>query len=400
MLLSIFLLCALEGFSQTVTDYDGNGKEQFGGAIGKGKLTIKETPDSVYFTLTRGPGLFDSLVVFYLDAQAGGISSTAGLTGGGDKYLSAAAGENSATGRATLNFPTDFLPDAAIVLDKNGGKFFFFVAIGPYTLIQEVKTFVVEPSGTNSAPKYTQKFAKADVGLTGNLNFKFIGTYLGQSASRSNEAFGDPFNNYGRSTEASSYNAYNVTSYYTFATAILPVKLTDFKAAKSGNSVNLTWSVAQESNIDDYQVQRSKDGIAFSSVAVVKAKNAPAAINYTLTDRLPLRGANYYRLLINERGVKTYSNVINLKFDGNTRQFSAFLNSNNAITIAVSGIQAGTYGLSVVNSNGQVMISKNILTDGDTQNLQVQMPPRLTKGIYRLILQSTTIKLNTSILVQ
>ena len=400
MLLSIFLLCALAGFSQTVNTYDGNGNEQFGGAIGKGKLSIKETPDSVYFTLTRGPGLFDSLLVFYLDAQPGGISSTAGLSGRGDKYLSAAAGENPATGRATLNFPPDFLPDASIVLDKDGGKFFFFLPIGPYTLIQEVKTFTVEPSGTNSAPKYTQKFAKADVGLTGNLNFKFIGTYIGQSASRSNEAFGDPFNNYGRSTQTSSYSTYNVTSFYTFATAVLPVKLTDFKALKLGTSVNLAWSVAQESNIDDYQVQRSKDGISFSSIALVKAKNSPAAINYTLTDRLPLRGTNYYRILINERGVKTYSNIINLRFDENTRQFSAFLNSNNAITVSVNGIQPGTYGLSVVNSNGQVVISKNILTDGNIQNLQVQLPLQLIKGIYRVVLQSTSVKLNTSILVQ
>ncbi len=159
MLLSIFLLSALTGFSQTVINYDGNGKEQFGGAIGRGKLTIKETPDSVYFTLTRGPGLFDSLLVFYLDAQAGGISSTASLSGGSDKYLAAAAGEKPATGRATLNFPANFLPDGAIAFDKDGGKFFAFLSLGPYTIIQEVKTFTVEPSGTNSAPTYTQKFA-------------------------------------------------------------------------------------------------------------------------------------------------------------------------------------------------------------------------------------------------
>lgn len=400
MLLSIFLLCALGGFSQTVINYDGNGKEQFGGSIGKGKLTIKETPDSVYFTLTRGPGLFDSLIVFYLDAQAGGISSTAGLSGSGDKYISATAGEKPATGRATLNFPTDFSPDGAIAFDKDGGKFFAFLSLGPFTLIQEVKTFTVEPSGTNSAPKYTQKFAKADVGLSGNLNFKFIGTYIGQNASRSNEAFGDPFNNYGRGTEATSYNTYNVTSYFTFATGILPVKLTDFKAAKLGNSVSLAWSVAQESNIDDYQVQRSKDGISFSNIAVVNAKNSPSVANYTLTDRLPLKGVNYYRLLISERGVKTYSRVINLQFDANSRQFVAFLNSNNAITVAVGGIEAGTYGLSVVNSNGQVVISKNILHNGNAQNLQIHMPQRLPKGIYRVVLLSTSLKLNSSIVVQ
>ena len=400
-LCSIFILCALSGFSQTISNYDGNLRDQFGGAVGYGKLSIRETIDSVSFILTKGPGLFDSLIVFYIDAQAGGISSTAGLSGSStDKYLAATAGHNPQTGRSILNFPVDFQPDGAITFDKDGGKFFYFINIYGVTLIQEGTTFTIEPSGTNSAPTYTQKIAKADIGLSGNLNFKFVGNYVGRSASRSNEAFGDPFNNYSRNATAASYNPYTITSYFTFTSNPLPVKLTDFKAAKSGNTVNLAWSVAQESNIDDYQLQRSKDGTGFSNIAIIKAKNSPVASSYAFNDRLPLKGANYYRLLINERGEKTYSRVATVQFDGSTRQFSAFVNGNKEITLAVSGIPAGTYGLSVINSNGQVVITKNILTDGASQNIMVAMPNSITKGIYHVVLQSTLVKLNTNILVQ
>ena len=246
LLSSFFLLFTLGLFSQTITNYDGNGKDQFGGAVGQGKLSIKETTDSVSFILTRGPGLFDSLIVFYIDAQAGGINTTSGLTGSSsDTYLAAAAGHNPATGRSVLNFPVNFQPDGAIAFDKNGGKFFYFINFFGLTLIQEGATFTIEPAGNNAAPQYTQKISKAELGLTGNLNFKFVGNYIGKSASRSNEAFGDPFNNYSRNASVASYNPYTITSFFTFTSNPLPLKLTDFKAAKSGNSVNLAWSVAQ-----------------------------------------------------------------------------------------------------------------------------------------------------------
>src|SRR5437868_5368381 len=94
-LLIFALLFSTLAFSQTSIDYPGNGKESFGGAVGKGSLNITETTDAISFTLTRGPGLFDSVIVFYLDAQPGGITSTAGLTGSStDPYLAAVAGHN------------------------------------------------------------------------------------------------------------------------------------------------------------------------------------------------------------------------------------------------------------------------------------------------------------------
>ena len=400
-LCSLLLICAYSGFGQTVINYDGNGNDQFGGAIGKGKLSIRETIDSVSFKLIRGPGLFDSLIVFYIDAQSGGISTTSGLTGSStNKYLAAAAGHNPATGRAVVNFPADFHPDGAIAFDKDGGKFYYFVSFFGVTLIQEGASFTIEPSGTNSAPEYTQKISKAELGLSGNLNFKFVGNYIGQSASRSNEAFGDPFTNYSRNAVVASYNPYTTTSYFTFASSVLPVKLIEFKAAKGGNSVSLVWSVAQESNIDNYQVQRSGDGINFSNIATVKAKNSPLVTSYILSDRTPAKGTNYYRLQINERSEKTYSKIVSIPFDGKTRQFSAFVNSNKVINVAINELDPNTYNLSVINSNGQRVVGRRLLYDGSMRYLQVEMPQNTAKGIYHVVLQSALVKLNTNVFIQ
>ncbi|MDB5193339.1 MAG: hypothetical protein JWQ96_2902 [Segetibacter sp.] len=90
--------------------------------------------------------------------------------------------------------------------------------------MQEQGTFTISPSGTNSAPAYTQKYSKADFGVANNdtLNFNFMGTYIGPTASKYNEGFGDPFSGYQRT---GSYNTYTVQSFLNFSTtsAALPV---------------------------------------------------------------------------------------------------------------------------------------------------------------------------------
>ena len=82
-----------------------------------------------------------------------------------------------------------------------------------------------------------------------------------------------------------------------------------------------------------------------------------------MNDRLPVKGTNYYRLLINERGEKTYSKIVTVQFDGMTRQLSAFINNNYLISLAVNGLDAGKYNVSVINGNGQVVVNKSLLHD-------------------------------------
>jgi len=72
ILLLIILWSSTVAFSQTKIDYQGNGKIKFGGAIGKGLLTYRKHLIR-YLCITRGTGLFDSLVVFYIDILAGNI---------------------------------------------------------------------------------------------------------------------------------------------------------------------------------------------------------------------------------------------------------------------------------------------------------------------------------------
>lgn len=399
LLLFLFLLVSSFGFSQITRTYNANGNSGFGGAVGGGSLAITDSDDSLSFSFNRGPGLFDSVLVFYIDGESGGISSTSNLPGSANPYQAAVAGLNTVMGqRAVLNFPTEFEPEMAVAFDNVGGQIFFFADLGSGVVMQEGATFTITPSGTNNAPTYTHTAAKSSLGYVGATNFKFVGTYIGHYASRSNEAFGDPFTNYMRLGRTSIYAPYTITNFFTFSST-LPVKLTGFNAAKEGNAVNINWSVAEESNISSYEVQRSGNGINFQTIGTVAARNEPGARTYRLKDNAPLAAGSYYRLAIVENGKKEYSKIFYINNSGGKSSFVASSQYKGNLTLTMNGIQAGTYQLSLINGTGQVMQSMSLQHDGNNGSKQIQLST-LQTGIYRVVLQSSKEKYVASILIR
>lgn len=79
---------------------------------------------------------------------------------------------------------------------------------------------------------------------------------------------------------------------------ILPVRFISFTAQKVGTTVQLTWKTAFESNNKGFEVQRSTDGIRWTSLGFVAAGGIPTAEQtYQFEDPAPRNGKNYYRLL-------------------------------------------------------------------------------------------------------
>ncbi|MBX2946998.1 MAG: hypothetical protein KF725_14280 [Cyclobacteriaceae bacterium] len=96
----------------------------------------------------------------------------------------------------------------------------------------------------------------------------------------------------------------------------LPVELVYFRASLTPEKlVNLQWQTASELNNDAFEVERSKDGFDFTSIARVNgAGTTPTKNDYALLDQFPLSGTSYYRLKqIDFDGTYTYSPVISIK---------------------------------------------------------------------------------------
>ena len=396
VLLAISIIASATAFAQA-TKYDGNGKEGFGGAIGKGSFEIMDKGDSVCFLLTKGPSTFDSLVVFYLDGIDGGISNTANLPAGTDIYSTAVTGNYSSTQKSVLNFHAGFQPDFSVVFNKDGGRIYFFEKDNEGNdVAMPGADVVLTPIGTNASQTYSGTIAKADVSVTGPVSFKLIASYIGAKAFRSNEGIGDNFSAFDNANGYASYTTESNSNFSSFTS--LPVTLTAFKATLVNDKAHVQWQVAQEVNIDEYQIQHSTNGVQFTTISIVKAGNTSASSTYSAIVNAT-KGTNYYRLIIKEKDRTQISKVIALK-NGSTKNQFKVAQSGKQLIVMLDNVVAGKYQLTLINANGQVLQTEAFIHNGVDATKQLSIKSNIIKGIYTVVLQSEKTKASQNILLQ
>jgi len=81
------------------------------------------------------------------------------------------------------------------------------------------------------------------------------------------------------------------------AIVTLPVELAFFEGENNGGRVNLTWTTLSETNCDYFVIERSENGIEWSSFGLIDGHGTTSEKNeYSITDSNPFDGQNYYRL--------------------------------------------------------------------------------------------------------
>jgi hypothetical protein len=79
--------------------------------------------------------------------------------------------------------------------------------------------------------------------------------------------------------------------------ATLPIELLEFTAKAKASKALLAWQTASETNVKDFEIQKSNDGKAFSTITFKKANNTPSVYQAFDDD---FTSAAYYRLKIND----------------------------------------------------------------------------------------------------
>jgi hypothetical protein len=160
----------------------------------------------------------------------------------------------------------------------------------------------------------------------------------------------------------------------------LPVKLLSFSAQRQGKDILINWTVANETNMQGYQLQRSIDGISFSNAAWQQA-NGNA--NYTLKDNMVPNAALYYRLQIQEKdGSSSYSK--NLLVKPISKNFVALITSHGLLQVQAE--TSGKVSVQLLTGDGKILYkeSKSMLAG----NNQFWLPMHgLAKGCYMVCLQ-------------
>lgn len=183
---------------------------------------------------------------------------------------------------------------------------------------------------------------------------------------------------------------------------ILPVKLTGFSVQKKGTDVVLNWTSASEYNFKEYVIEQSTNGVAFMPVGTVAAKGSGTPVAYLFTDANAAEKSKelFYRLkLVDLDGTVNYSTIQKVRFfDGPGVDIRpTVVNRGLNIAITLSGSNAGSFAVRVVDLNGKVMIQQQKVTGGqyllNTQNL--------SKGIYMVhVIASDGFEQQSKIVVQ
>jgi len=168
---------------------------------------------------------------------------------------------------------------------------------------------------------------------------------------------------------------------------VLPVTLVDFHALREGDGgVDLKWETAQEQNSKFMEVQRSGDGKVFTAIGqVAAAGNSSTPRDYTLTDKSPLAGRNYYRLrMVDIDGTFKYSKVLQVANGDVTEAIGVYGNPfHDQLGVRIPAQSTERLVLSLFDQTGRVCLRQNYTTQkGD--NLINLYPQGLAAGVYLL----------------
>lgn len=142
------------------------------------------------------------------------------------------------------------------------------------------------------------------------------------------------------------------------AYTILPVRGMSLRAHNEGSSVELSWSTVQEINTDRFVVEKSADGVNWSTVTSVKAAgNSNSRKEYAAADQAPFSPMCFYRVVaIDFDGKKTYSNSVVVKPSAMVGQLTAYPNPFAAsINVKVDVSEARSASLRIFSISGRAI---------------------------------------------
>lgn len=178
--------------------------------------------------------------------------------------------------------------------------------------------------------------------------------------------------------EGDGYAGHLAVSYHP-----LPVGLISFTGEMVNNSYSLLrWTIAHEKDADHYELQRSPDSRGFITLYRQQVKTASVMeVTYPYEDHQPIRGANYYRLLIHEKsGSVKSSNTVLLFYHGESGSLAIFPNpASHSLNIQYQS--PSEIEIRITDIKGTVLYKNNLASGSHTASIPVES---FASGAYLL----------------
>jgi hypothetical protein len=169
-------------------------------------------------------------------------------------------------------------------------------------------------------------------------------------------------------------------------TGLLPVTLIDFSAKNNNDKIDLQWQVASEINASHYTIERSGDYQHFESIGQLAANDlANIQVNYNFSDNFPLKGNNYYRLvMIDKDGTFSYSKIVSVEVK-NTPSFTLFnvelSTSNSNLKINLTTNYQQKMQLVLADVTGRIIYTNQLQLQKGFNAIDKKIPA-INTGVY------------------
>ncbi|HOZ69578.1 MAG TPA: kelch repeat-containing protein [Chitinophagaceae bacterium] len=170
------------------------------------------------------------------------------------------------------------------------------------------------------------------------------------------------------STSGKLNDLWKISSY----NVVLPIRLIQFSGILKNNISYITWITEQESGFSHFNVQRSFDGVQFSTIGETEATGGISRTIYNYNDaslKHRIETKVYYRLQLNDKdGKYSFSKVIMFDLGQKAGSLRLFPNpAVNAVTASISLEKSGNATILITDMKGTIVKKNNqSLTAGNT----------------------------------
>lgn len=168
----------------------------------------------------------------------------------------------------------------------------------------------------------------------------------------------------------------------------VPVSVTSVKAEQQGSNIAVEWKVTNQNNIARFEVEKSANGISFST----SATQAPVTVNgsdatYNWLDANATLGDNYYRIRsIGTGGEIKYSSIVKVTIAKGNPAITVYPNPviNSVISVQFTDMPKAVYQLRLINNMGQVVTTQQVNHNGGSSKHTIGLDRSTANGTYRL----------------
>lgn len=167
-----------------------------------------------------------------------------------------------------------------------------------------------------------------------------------------------------------------------------PLIFTGINTYQNNDNVEVEWTVENEKNIIQYDVEKSTDGSNFSKANTIVTNIKNISKTYNWLDINPASGNHYYRIRsTSQKGSFKYSNTVLIKTDKTANGIRIYPNpvtGGGIISVDFKNMATGLYHLRLVDHFGRTVLNKQVNHALGVSIETLKPDYKLLPGMYHL----------------